>query len=86
MQTTMNDYNIASWTHLKHAGKYTDLVTSTPCTHSQNQRLMFCQGLSLYPLSAKNKWSKDVVEKITFEELTSSAFEEKKEIKCSSKD
>lgn len=38
---------------------------------------MFCQGLSLYPPSAKNKWSEDVVEKITFEELTSSAFDDK---------
>lgn len=75
----MNDSLTASWTHIKHTGKYTDLVTNTPCTHSLNQRLMFCQGLSLYPPSAKNKWSEDVVEKITFEEFTSSAFDEKKE-------
>lgn len=71
-----NDSFTASWTHIKHTGKYTDLVTNTPCTHWLNQRLMFCQGLSLYPPSAKNKWSEDVV-KITFEDFTSSAFDEK---------
>lgn len=74
----MNDSFTASWRHIKHTGKYTDLVTNTPCTHSLNQRLMFCQGLSLYPPSAKNKWSEDVVEKITFEEFPSSAFDEER--------
>lgn len=82
----MNESFTASWRHIKHTGKYADLVTNTPCTHSLNQRLMFCQGLSLYPPSAKNKWSEDVVEKITFEEFPSSASDEGREIKCSSKD
>lgn len=82
----MNESFTASWRHIKHTGRYTDLVTNTPCTHSLNQRLMFCQGLSLYPPSAKNKWSEDVVEEITFEEFPSSAFDEEREIKCSSKD
>lgn len=82
----MNDSLSACWRHIKHTGKHTDLVTNTPCTHSLNQRLMFCQGLSFYPPSAKNKWSEDVVEKITFEELPSSACEEEREIKCCSKD
>lgn len=82
----VNDSFTARWRHIKHTGKYTDLVTKTPRTHSLNQRLMFCQGLSLYPPSAKNKWSEDVVEEITFEEFPSSARDEEREIKCSSKD
>lgn len=58
---TPNDSFAAGWTNmLKHTHTYTDPLTHTPCTHMLNQLLMFCQGLRLYPPSAKNKSSEDV--------------------------
>lgn len=74
---------VGGWRNIKHTGKYTDPVTHTACTHMLNQRLMFCQGLRLYPPSAKNKCFETVVEKITFEEFISSTNYEKGEMKCS---
>lgn len=83
----VNDSFIASWTNmLKHTHTYTDPVTHTPCTHMLNQCLMFCQGLRLYPPSAKNKCGGDAEEMITFEEFTSKyKWWKEREIKCSSK-
>lgn len=67
---------------LKHTHTYTDPLTHVPCTHMLNRRLMFCQGLRLYPPSAKNKFSKDV--EITFEEFTYYKWWKERQIKCSS--
>lgn len=80
-----NDSFTAGWTNmLKHTHTYADPVTHTPCTHMLNQCLMFCQGLKLYPPSAKNKCSEDIEERSP---LKNSLNVEKREgeLKCSSK-